>query len=114
WIHLLPALALVALLVELLTGNSKNIEAQEKDIPNWNPAEPEVSLTQIHLYVLDEAAKSTQWYWRNKGSKALWSRIIRLSVWALAAVGGLLPILAVLLEDHFPNLDLTNGLWASL
>jgi hypothetical protein len=29
-------------------------------------------------------------------------------------VGGLLPIIGALLEDHFPNLDLTNGLWASL
>ena len=103
-------------------ADSKNIEAHNEDIPNWDPAQPEVSLTQIHLYVLEEAAKSTAWYWRNKASKAMWSRIIRFTVWALAAVGGLLPILAVLLKDFFTNLsftkgshlDLTNGLWASL
>jgi hypothetical protein len=105
-----------------LPSDSKNIEAHSEDIPNWDPAQPEVSLTQIHLYVLEEAAKSTAWYWKNKASKALWSRIIRFTVWALAAVGGLLPILAVLLKDIFTNLsltknshlDLTNGLWASL
>jgi hypothetical protein len=114
WIHLLPVLALVALLVELFTGrgNSKNIDSQEEHIPKWDPAQPEVSLTKIHEYVLDEAAKSTQWYWKNKGSKALWSRIIRFSVWALAAVGGLLPIIGTLAKDTFPNL--ANGLWASL
>jgi conflict system pore-forming effector with SLATT domain/uncharacterized protein DUF5670 len=116
WIHLLLVLALAAVLVELLSrgGNSKNIDAEREHIPNWNPAEPEVSLTQIYIYVLDEAAKSTKWYWKNKGSKATLSRVIRFAVWALAAVGGLLPIIGALLEDHFPNLDLTNGLWASL
>jgi hypothetical protein len=116
WIHLLLLLALTALLVELLSrgGNSKNIEAHSDDIPNWDPARPEASLTEIHIYVLDEAAKSTQWYWKNKGSKAFLSRLIRFAVWALAAVGGLLPIIGALLEEHFPNLDLTNGLWASL
>ena len=120
WIHLLAALALAALLVELFTGrgNSKNIEAYGNDVPNWDPARPEVSLTEIHLYVLDEAAKSTAWYWRNKASKALWSQIIRFSVWALAAVGGLLPIMGTLLKQLYPqqfsNLNLTDGLWASL
>jgi hypothetical protein len=114
WIHLLPIVALSAVLVELFTGNSKNIDAHSDDIPNWDPARPEASLTEIHIYVLEEAAKSTQWYWKNKGSKAFLSRLIRFAVWALAAVGGLLPIIGALLEDHFPNLDLTNGLWASL
>ncbi|MGB9123784.1 MAG: DUF5670 family protein [Candidatus Angelobacter sp.] len=113
WIHALPILALVSLLVELLTGNSKNIDAEEEHIPNWDPARPEASLIEIYIYVLDEAAKSTNWYWRNKASKATLSRIIRFVVWALAAVGGLLPIIAVLLQDY-SNVDLTNGLWASL
>ena len=71
WIHLLPAVALAAVLVELLTGNSKNIDSQERYIPNWNPAQPEASLTKIYEYVLDEAAKSTNWYWKSKGPKAL-------------------------------------------
>ncbi|MGZ4842098.1 MAG: SLATT domain-containing protein [Candidatus Angelobacter sp.] len=112
WIHLLPAVALAALLVELLTGNSKNIDSEEEHIPKWDPAQPEVSLTKIHEYVLDEAAKSTNWYWKSKGSKALGSQVIRFSVWALAAVGGLLPIIGTLAKDTFPNL--ANGLWASL
>lgn len=93
---------------------TNNIDAHSDDIPNWDPARPEASLTEIHIYVLDEAAKSTQWYWKNKGSKALCSRLIRFAVWALAAVGGLLPIIGALLEPHYPNLNLTNGLWASL
>lgn len=117
WIHALPILALVALLVELFTGNSKNIDAEEKHIPNWDPDRPEDSLAEIHKYVLDEAAKSTQWYWKNKGSKALGSQVIRFSVWALAAVGGLLPVFGALLKEQktsFLGLDLTSGLWASL
>lgn len=112
WIHLLPAVALAAVLVELLTGNSKNIDSQERYIPNWNPAQPEASLTKIYEYVLDEAAKSTKWYWKSKGPKALGSQVIRFSVWALAAVGGLLPIIGTLAKETFPNL--ANGLWASL
>jgi hypothetical protein len=97
-----------------VSKSTNNIDAHGDNIPNWDPGRPEESLTEIHIYVLDEAAKSTQWYWKNKGSKARWSRTIRFAVWALAAVGGLLPIIGALLEDHFPNLDLTNGLWASL
>ena len=114
WIHLLPALALAVLLVEVFTGrgNSKNIDSQEQHIPTWDPAQAEVSLTKIYEYVLDEATKSTKWYWKNKGSKALGSQVIRFSVWALAAVGGLLPIIGTLAKDTFPNL--ANGLWASL
>jgi hypothetical protein len=119
WIHLLPAVAMAALLVQLSSGrgNSKNIDAREEHIPKWDPAQPEVSLTKIHEYVLDEAAKSTRWYWRNKGSKALGSQVIRFSVWALAAVGGLLPVLGALLKElktSLFGLDLSNGLWASL
>jgi hypothetical protein len=124
WIHLLPVLALAATLVELLSRSreSKNIDPQDKGIPNWDPARPEESLAEIHLYVIREAANSTNWYLKNKGSKAFWSRIIRLSVWGLAAVGGLLPVMSEVLKDYFHNLDLTksshldltNGLWASL
>ena len=114
WIHLLLVLALAALLVEFFTGrgNSKNIDSQEQHIPNWDPEQAEVSLTKIYEYVLDEATKSTKWYWKNKGSKALGSQVIRFSVWALAAVGGLLPIIGTLAKGTFPNL--ANGLWASL
>src|SRR5207302_5189632 len=64
------------------------------------------------------AAKSTQWYWKNKGSKAFWSQVIRFLVWALAAVGGLLPIIGGISSTSLPNntttINLNNGLWASL
>lgn len=130
WIHGLLAIAVVAALVEAKqvwgTRRNKNIEAaRTKDsiaVPNWDPARPEESLSEIHLYVLEEAARATDWYWRNKGAKAQWSQVIRFVVWALATVGGLLPVMAVVLKDLFQNLaltkdlqlNLTNGLWASL
>lgn len=129
WIHGLPLIALLSALVEARriwgTRRSNNIEVtfnKDHAVPNWDPARPETSLAEIHLYVLAEAAGSTGWYWRNKGAKARWSQAIRFSVWALATVGGLLPVLAMILRDlfrHLPftkevQLDFTNGLWASL
>jgi len=122
WIHLLPALAVATAWLERKSRPGRNIEAASPGTPTWDPQQPEVSLTQIHLYVLEEAAKSTNWYWQHKGAKALWSQIIRFAVWALATVGGLLPIMAVVFKEffrHLPltkdsHLDLTNGLWASL
>ncbi len=96
------------------SGNSQNINADERPIPNWDPSKPEESLDEIYAYVLTEASKSIQWYWKNKKSKALLSRWIRFLVWALAAVAGLLPIVGALFlpADHHSNL--TNGLWPSL
>src|SRR5579859_321634 len=95
--------------------SAKNIYADERAIPDWDPARPEESLDQIYLYVLNEAAKSIHWYWANKGSKAFWSRLIRFVVWALAAVGGLMPIVGSLLAGSQPQgSSLTNGLWPSL
>lgn len=128
WIHGLPVFATLAAVVEAKrvwgTRRSNNIEATRNDgaaVPNWDPARPEESLAEIHLYVLEEAARATDWYWRNKGSKARWSQIIRFVVWALATVGGLLPVLAAAVGKAFQlpltkdlQLDLTNGLWASL
>lgn len=119
WSHLLLLVAIAAALIELLTGGteSKNLDPRKDNIPDWDPARPEESLAQIHLYVIKEAANSAGWYLRYKGSKAFWSRIIRFCVWALAAVGGLLPVLAMVLKDHVHSnihLGLTNGLWASL
>jgi conflict system pore-forming effector with SLATT domain len=122
WIHVLPFVAALTAVLELRTKPGRNIEARSTSIPNWDPAQPERSLTEIHLYVLEEAVNSTKWYWQHKGAKALGSQIIRFAVWALATLGGLLPIGAVVLKGYFQNLaltkgthlDLTNGLWASL
>lgn len=129
WIHGLPVIAILAGLVEARrvwgTRRTNNIKAAFKkgETPlKWDPARPEDSLEEVREYVLGEAHKATEWYWENKGSKAQGSQIIRFFVWALATVGGLLPVLAVVLKDLFRNLaitkdvqlDLTNGLWASL
>lgn len=118
WSHLLLVVAILAALIELWTRlrKSKNIEASDEGIPKWDPGNSNASLAAIHLYVLQQAATSIEWYWKNKGSKAFWSQVIRFLVWALAAVGGLLPIIGGLWEDLFPtsNLDFKNGLWASL
>jgi len=98
---------------------SQNLDAEDDNIPQWDPAKPDASLAEIHLYVLQQAAKSTQWYWKNKGSKAFWSQVIRFLVWALAAVGGLLPIIGGIshstsLSNNTTTINLNNGLWASL
>lgn len=118
WIHLLLVVAILAALIELWTRlrKSKNIDAEDDNIPQWDPAKPEASLAEIHLYVLQQAAKSTQWYWKNKGSKAFWSQVIRFVVWGLAAVAGLLPIIGGILAkspNPTPN-NLNDGVWASL
>lgn len=120
WSHLLLVVAILAAVMELWTRlrKSKNIDASDEGIPKWDPAKPDASLAEIHLYVLQQAARSIEWYWKNKGSKAFWSQVIRFLVWALAAIGGLLPIIGGISEKStfLPKLglNLTNGLWASL
>jgi hypothetical protein len=117
WIHLLPLVALLALFTELRTrGTGKNIDAVSGYVPHWNPAEPEESLAEIYRYVLDEATRSTSWYWRHKGNKAVGSQLIRFAVWALATLGGLLPVLAAVFKDYVKDspVNLQDGLCASL
>lgn len=127
WSHLLLAAAILAALTEILSRkDGKNLLPNKKPLPNWDPVFPEESLAEIYLYVIREAASASQWYLDNKGSKSLWSRIMRFLVWALAAIGGLLPVAGGLIKEYFRNkhpgqdltvvlpFDLTNGLWASL
>src|SRR2546425_10060392 len=59
-IHLLLALAVMVIAVEFVTRRRapKDIEPEGKFIPNWDPAEPAKSLTEIHSYVIGEASKS--------------------------------------------------------
>jgi hypothetical protein len=124
WIHLLLALAVLVSLVELLSNGkaSKDIQSESDDIPKWDPAKPGPSLTEIFRYVISEAGKSSNWYWRAKRWKARPSYIIRFSAWILASVAGLLPIIGGLIpgtpSGQTPHgiaaLHLGNGLWASL
>lgn len=89
---------------------AKNIEADQTEIPKWEPGKPIESLAEIHAYVIREAGKSTDWYWKAKRSKAGLSQVIRFFAWILAAVGGLLPVIGSLVGSK----TLNNGLWASL
>jgi len=116
WIHFFPVVVLIILTVLLIKSiPSKNIETEEDLIPKWNAEKIADSLVELHSYVIREAGKSIQWYWRAKRSKALPSQLIRFSAWVLAAVGGLLPVVGSLFKITLPRgTDLTNGLWASL
>jgi hypothetical protein len=94
---------------------AKDIETEEDVIPKWNAENVGDSLAEIHSYVIREAGKSIDWYWRAKRSKAIPSRFIRFSAWVLAAVGGLLPVVGSLFDISLPGgTELANGLWASL
>jgi conflict system pore-forming effector with SLATT domain len=118
WSHLLLVAAVLAALTEILSGKEeRNLLANAKPMPNWDPLWPEESLAEIYLYVIREAANSAGWYWKYKTSKSLWSRIIRFLVWALAGVAGLLPVVGALLAASKKTLlgvSFSSGLWASL
>jgi hypothetical protein len=72
WIHWLSVLAssLAGLGVHKALRGSLNIDAEAKDVPKWDPGNPTESLLEIHSYVICEAIKSTDWYWKHKGAKA--------------------------------------------
>jgi hypothetical protein len=89
---------------------TRAIASAGSEVPKWDPANPADSLKNVFRYVVDEAGKSTEWYWRNKRWKARLSQFIRFLAWMLTAVGGLLPVIGSL----FGSTKLNNGLWASL
>jgi hypothetical protein len=106
-------ISLAVLLIKLIRGT--DIETEENVVPNWNTEKIPDSIAEIHSYVIREAGKSIQWYWKAKRSKAVPSQLIRFSAWALAAIAGLLPVVGSLFHISLPGgNDLANGLWASL
>jgi hypothetical protein len=112
WIHLLPVVVVLVIFLVSFTS-AKNIEADESVIPKWVADRPADSLSEIHSYVIREAGKSLQWYWRAKRMKSLLSQVIRFTAWVLAAAGGLLPVVVSLFKNRLPA-NLSDGLWASL
>jgi hypothetical protein len=117
WIHFLPVVALLLLLIFLISSaRAKDIATEEDIIPKWNADKVPDSLAALHSYVIREAGKSIQWYWRAKRSKSVPSQLIRFTAWVLAAAGGLLPVVGTLYKESHPGagIELTNGLWASL
>lgn len=115
WIHLVLVLAALAFAMGVHRGlrGSLNIDADRTYLPNWDPARPNESLTEIHNYAIDQAIKSTDWYWKHKGAKAFFSQVVRFSAWILAAVSGILPILANLYKAD-PNNAFQSPLVPSL
>jgi hypothetical protein len=105
WIHLVLLLALLVFAFGVHRGlrGSLNIDADRTYIPNWDPARPMESLTEIHNYAIDQAIKSTDWYWKHKGAKAFFSQSVRFFAWILAAVSGILPIVANLYKADTNN-----------
>jgi hypothetical protein len=105
WIHLVLLLALLGFGFGVHRGlrGSLNIDADRTYIPNWDPARPNESLKEIHDYAIDQAIKSMDWYWKHKGAKALFSQTVRFFAWVLAAVSGILPILANLYDADQKN-----------
>ncbi len=98
-IHLVLLLAFLAFAFGVHRGlrGSLNIDADRTYSPNWDPARPMESLKEIHDYAIDQAIKSTDWYWKHKGAKAFFSQVVRFFAWILAAVSGILPIVASLI-----------------
>lgn len=105
WIHLVFMLAALAFAFGVHRGlrGSLNIDADRTYIPNWDPARPNESLKEIHDYAIDQAIKSIDWYWKHKGAKALFSQTVRFFAWVLAAVSGILPIIANLYKADANN-----------
>jgi len=105
WIHLVLLLALLAFAFGVHRGlrGSVNIDADRTYIPNWDPAQPMQSLKEIHDYAIDQAIKSIDWYWKHKGAKAFFSQMVRFFAWVLAAVSGILPIIANLSKADANN-----------
>ena len=89
---------------------AKNIEASDSTRLRWDASNPDGSLQALLAYVVDEARKSIDWYWRSKRSKSLLSRIIQLSAVVLTAGAGLLPLIG----EFTKNDTLRSGLWATL
>jgi hypothetical protein len=113
WVHFLLVLVVLigGLGVHKALRGQMNIVAEHMDVPKWDATKPTESLLEIHSYVIREAIKSTEWYWKHKGAKAFFSQVVRFLAWILAAVSGLLPIVGNLLK-HPSTFE--NSLWASL
>lgn len=105
WTDLVLLLALLAFAFGVHRGlrGSLNIDADRTYIPNWDPSRPIESLKEIHDYAIDQAIKSIDWYLKHKGAKALFSQTVRFCAWVLAAVSGILPIVANLYKADANN-----------
>ncbi len=89
---------------------SSDIQPEQNAI-SWNPADIPGSLNRIKDYVESEATKAITWYWAAKGSKAAWSRTLRVLAIVLSTLAGIVPIaVAIFAGKDAPS----TGLWVSL
>jgi len=102
---------------------SKNIQSRAEGSSIWNGADVLASLDGLFTDVLAEARRSEQWYWRSKGSKALWSRTIKWGVVVLTGLGAVVPVavslrlfpwLTVYLHSVVSSTSFDSGLFSSL
>jgi len=60
WVHLLPILALFAVIADLVTrGRRGDINPESGIAPKWDPDNPLTSLEKIRAYVIEEAANQS-------------------------------------------------------
>ncbi|MBV9928748.1 MAG: SLATT domain-containing protein [Acidobacteria bacterium] len=70
-----------------------DIESLPLEGLSWkNPQETEASIRRAYAYAEERAEQAVQWYLKNKGWKAFWSRSLRISAILLTTLGGLAPI----------------------
>ncbi len=87
-----------------------NIKAAAASSLLWNPADVTESLAKLMKYVEEEAAKSIEWYWRNKKWKTILSRNTQLLAIVLTSAAAIVPIVGELSGWDL----LKKPLWASL
>jgi len=92
------------------TKQTQNISPAGPGGITWNCSDVCASLDSVYKYVEKEAAASIEWYWKNKWWKAKMSSAIQFLAVILAALAGLVPILAQIQGGATVN----AGLWSSV
>lgn len=73
---------------------SQDIESLPLEDLSWkNAQDTEASIQKAYAYAEQRAQQAVDWYLRNKGWKAFWSRWLRISAILLTTLGGLAPIM---------------------
>jgi hypothetical protein len=92
-----------------------NIQPPPPGTLTWNGADPDDSLRKVQLHAEDVAQAAIAWYWRNTRWKRLLSRFIQASALMLAALSGIVPIVATIITNaRKVPVPFDSGLVASL
>ncbi len=87
-----------------LLGSNQDIRPAATSLV-WDAEHVADSLERLRVYVESEAAKTINWYFDSKKSKALWSRCLRFLAVALSTVAGVLPIVVTLWKSKPAGLE---------